>query len=277
MEAPLLSAEDFTRQYAQAVQSALPTTTVTIEKPLLVYIRSRVGHREATKIDLTKMWLKCKSDPGKRQATIAPSIEAIYNMTNFVDQPLQGEEFIDKIVPLVRNQTFVQSTLASKSKNKKPDAYYEKLFDGLYIVFGIEDPSGIRLLDTYYVEQRAHIAPIALRNRAVENIERILKNKIVIKAEGPIFRVETESNYEPSLVVSDKLIHELQTAVKGRLVVAIPNNAEMFICGDETPGALVKLKETAAEASNRGALPISQKLYIRDQGSWKVFTAFDSQ
>jgi uncharacterized protein YtpQ (UPF0354 family) len=277
LESPQLKPEDFTKHYMHAVQSALPSTNVTSEKPLLVFIKMRVGHREATKIDLTKMWLKCKDEPGKRRATIQPSIEAIYNMTNFVDQPLEGEEFIDKIVPLVRNEKFVQSTLTARTKNEKRDAYYDKLFHGLYVVYGVEDPSGIKLLDTYYVTSRAQIDPKTLRSRAVQNLERIVKNKVEIKAEGPIFRVKTESNYEPSLIISDKLARELQAAVKGRLVVSIPNNAEMFICGDETPGALQKLKETTAEAGNRGALPISQSLYVRDQGSWKIFTAFDSQ
>jgi uncharacterized protein YtpQ (UPF0354 family) len=134
----------------------------------------------------------------------------------------------------------------------------------------------IKVLTQDYLVNYAKTQRELLRAISLRNLERMLARKITLRADGPIYIVTVGGNYEPSLILLDNLVQNLAGRVKGKLVVALPTHDSLFICGDETPGALAKLKEVTDRALVKSKLPISDKLYVLDQGHWKVFQAFDS-
>jgi hypothetical protein len=281
-----LSADAFTQDYASAVQKATGMTNVAIEAPLIVRIKVHPGDSKSSKIDLHKIWQKCKDKPGDRAKVMEPGISALFDMVNFVTKPLEGEEQGDKVVPLLRNRHFLENLIAQRGGAKKSlanhfqpgdDVYYEAIFGGLFIIYSVHDPSGIRLLDSNYYTHHLALGAEALKARSVQNLERLTASTMSLEADGPILRVTTDDNYEPSLILSDRAIAILQKRVAGRLVVAIPDNNVLLICGDETPGALLKLKEATDQAYNHGKYKISDRLFVRDQGAWQTFTAFSSK
>jgi uncharacterized protein YtpQ (UPF0354 family) len=273
LEAKDLDEKQFTEVYSNALQALMPKSRVRIQAPLAISIRVDRHDQQDCKIDLKSLWQRCKDKPGHRQEIIAPVVKSFLSMFNFVNQPLAGEEFIDKIVPLVRSQRFIEAIKPQYGN----DFYNEKTFADLYIVYGIDDPKVTKILNQDYLTNYAKIRPEALKSLSLSNLERLVARNIYIRADGPIFIVTAGGDYEPSLLLLDKVVRDFQKSVKGRLVAAIPARDALFICGDETPGALEKLRDVAERARAKAKLPISDKLFIRDQGEWKVFKAFDSQ
>jgi uncharacterized protein YtpQ (UPF0354 family) len=175
----------------------------------------------------------------------------------------------------VRSERFVNAVAGSRPA-AAANMFYDKLFGDLYVVYAVDDPQLIKPLDNDYLYNYAKTKRETLRALSQRNLERMLAPKITMRADGPIFIVSAGGNYEPSLILLDKVVQNLAGRVKGKLVVAVPARDSLFICGDETPGALEKLKEVTARVLSRTKLPISDKFYIFDQGQWKVFKAFDS-
>jgi uncharacterized protein YtpQ (UPF0354 family) len=275
LESKTLTATEFTSLYGDAIQSAIPQSRVVIKSPLSLAVRVDPKDRHDCKIDLNKIWQACKDKPGHREELVTPKVKGFYSLINFVNQPLAGEEFIDKIVPLVRGERFIQA-LGGNRPAAKNNLFYDKLFGDLYIVYAVDDPLMIKVLTQDYLVNYAKTQRELLRAISLRNLERMLARKITLRADGPIYIVTVGGNYEPSLILLDNLVQNLAGRVKGKLVVALPTHDSLFICGDETPGALAKLKEVTDRALVKSKLPISDKLYVLDQGHWKVFQAFDS-
>jgi uncharacterized protein YtpQ (UPF0354 family) len=195
-------------------------------------------------------------------------------MVKFVNQPLEGEEYIDRVVPILRNESYLQSL---KERRAKHGYYYGKAFGDLYLIYAVHDMQYLRMVDNDFMINYAKIKQEQLKGLALKNLERMMAQKIVLHADGPIYSVSVGGEYEPSLLLLDKVVQNFKAHVKGRLVVAIPEKSTLFICGDETPGALEKLRDATNKAALSAKQPITDKLFVFDQGQWKIFTAFDSQ
>jgi uncharacterized protein YtpQ (UPF0354 family) len=273
LEAADLTDEQFTELYGKTIQTAAPRLRVTVTAPLLLAVRVDKQDQHDCKIDLHKIWLSCKDKPGQRSVLVAPLMKSFLGMINFVSAPLEGEEYVDKIVPILRNEQYLQ---ALKERRATKGYYYEKAFGDLYLIYAVHDPQYLKMLDNDFLKNYAKTKKELLKTIATKNLERIVAEKIVLHADGPIYSVTVGDDYEPSLLLLDKAVHNLSDHVKGRLVAAIPDKSTLLICGDETPGALEKLREATNKAMMLAKQPISDKLFIYDQGQWKVFKAFDS-
>jgi len=273
LEGPDLTEGQFTVLYGNAIQGAAPRSKVVVKAPLILAIRVDPKDQHDCKIDLHKLWLSCKSRPGHRKEFCLPQLRSFLSMINFVNQPLQGQEDIDKIVPLVRNERFVD--LISHGR-QGTDLYFEKTFGNLFIVYAVHDLQAPKMLDSDFLTNYAKIRKEDLKSVSLKNLEGLVAHQIVLRAEGPIFAVSAGGEYEPSLLLLDKVMQAFASKVKGKLVVSIPTKDSLFICGDETPGALQKLREVTEREIIRAKQPISDKCFIFDQGQWKIFKAFDS-
>jgi len=275
LEEANLTESQFTSLYGEAVHKVLPQTTIVIEGPLKLSVKVEKTDLHPCKVDLHKLWALCKDRPGHREEHVRPNIATIYSMVSFINRPLAGEDPIDKIVPLVRGPNFFQ---ALKTANGFPVEHllYEKLVSDLSIVYAVDDPQAPKPLDTDYVEHYAKTRRELVKGIALRNLERLMAKKVTIKPDGPIYAVTAGGVYEPSLILLDRFVHDFAGKVKGRLVVSLPTRETLFFCGDETPGALEKLRNVTDQVVVSSKVPVSEKLFVYDQGQWKVFKAFDN-
>ena len=274
LESKRLTAAEFTRLYGDALQAALPQSKVSVTAPLNLAVRVAATDQHDCKVDLTKLWQACKDKPGSREDLATPKVQAFYGMVKFINQPLAGEEYADKLVPLVRGEKLIQAITGNGTD--KTGLYYDKIFGDLYCVYAVDDQQEIKPVREDYLTNYAKVKKEELKTISLRNLQRIVADKITLRADGPISIVSVGGVYEPSLILLDKVVRHLAAHVKGRLIVAVPTRDSLFICGDETPTALTKLQEATSRAFAKTKLPISDKLYVLDQGQWKVFRAFDS-
>ncbi|MBS1992334.1 MAG: DUF1444 family protein [Cyanobacteria bacterium SZAS LIN-3] len=274
LEAKNLTESEFTSLYGEGIHKAMPQTQVIAEGPLKLSVRVAKTDRHSCKIDLHKLWALCKDRPGHREELVRPNMTTIYSMVAFIQEPLAGEDPVDKIVPLIRGEKFIQ-TVKNSGKGALEAMYYEKLFGDLYIVYGVDDPPAPKPMDRDYLEHYAKTKRELLKGTAMRNIERMLAQKVSLKPQGAIFNVTAGGTYDPSLILLDRYVKDMAGKVNGRLVAAIPTRETLFICGDATPGALAQLRQTTEQAARRSKMPVSENLFILDDGQWRVFKAFD--
>jgi len=271
-----LTESQFTSLYGEAVHKALPQTTIITEGPLKLSVKVEKTDQRACKVDLHKLWARCKDRPGHREELVRPNVATIYSMVTFVNQPLAGEDPIDKIVPLVRGQNFFQALKTSNKAFPVDQLFYEKLNSELFIVYAVDDPQAPKPLNTDFVEHYAKTKREEVKGLALRNLERLMAKVVTIRADGPIYGVTAGGVYEPSLILLDRFVRDFGSKVKGRLVISLPTRETLYFCGDETPGALKKLRDVTDQVVVTSKVPISEKLFVYDQGQWKVFQAFDN-
>jgi len=268
-----LSATVFTSLYAEAIKAALPRSTVTVVAPLKLYIKADTDDLHPCKIDLTKLWLSCKDSPGHRESIVRTHIQNFYGLINFNTQPVAGQDSIDRIVPLLRNEKFVKE-LSANSPKSNPNDYHDKFLDDLYVVYAVDSAQAIQSLKRSFLNLQVHVTPDKLNAISKKNLERMVARDITLRQDGPIYIVTVGGNYEPSLILLDQVLQKLAGHVSGRLVVSFPTRDSLFICGDKTPGALEKLRAVTDKALAKTEDPISKELYVLDQGHWQIFKAF---
>lgn len=182
---------------------------------------------------------------------------------------------ITLIVPVVKPIDFIEQAkrqLAAYSDKPVKDSdelYFESLSDSLVVVYAEDGPMTTRFLNRANIDD-LRLAPDALRELAIENLQRQLPDVEIFEKKG-LSQIIADGTYEPSLLLSDPLWESPDLSVKGDVVVAVPGRGELYLTGSDDRQLTDLLQRVSTQAYNASAYPISPELYVRRDGNWSTY------
>jgi uncharacterized protein YtpQ (UPF0354 family) len=245
-----LDAEGFTQLLAEAARAHLKGARVSVPEPLTVTTTLANGMTISTRLDT--MWAKAEDSPSER---VAGCERFIRTLTTAGDRPQTSSE---KIVPLIRDTTFVQ--LASKKPLKA-----EPFVTDLWIVYAYDCPDNFQ----YMFASDPGALP-QLRKQAIRYLRRTLP-PVERHGNGPVYMITAGGTFEASLLLLDEFWNEQAKAVDGDLVVAAPARDLLMFTGSRSQAGLKFLRRVIRETMERGSCDISKTLLLWHHGHWEEY------
>jgi len=114
------------------------------------------------------------------------------------------------------------------------------------------------------------IEPTDLPSLARSNLKRILP-EIEQHGEGPWYLLTAGGDYAASLLLFDDVWNTLSRSVEGDVVAAVPSRDVVLFTGVRSKDGIEWIKRKAHEIHEGGDHVVSQTLFRRVSGAWKVF------
>lgn len=263
--------ERFARRIAAALHKARPDCEVRVVSDLELRVRTPEG--DEWSCFLESAWDLHRSDPARFDGLLDRFVGV------WLQEPDAYPDAVDpsRIVPVVKDRPWLEETRAHLVEHGGEDAarrVHEDLNEDLVILYAEDSPDSIRYLQPQDVE-RLGIDPAELRRLACENLERLLpklETTVLRFDEGAsLIRIDAGGDYEPSLLLYDKLWEGLRGRVIGDPVVAIPRKEILLITGSDDAPGLRTLRRTATAAWQEGAHRLTPNLFVHRNGRFEPF------
>jgi uncharacterized protein YtpQ (UPF0354 family) len=169
------------------------------------------------------------------------------------------------VMPVIRS-------IEMRNGMPKSDSDYvlcEELAGDVGAFWVINKPTGLVYLTKVKLDQIG----LSIEQLKIISVQNIKSNIQEVKCEGGngMFMITAGGNFETSLLYSDTLWTQLQSNVKGTIVIGIPNRDLLLVTGSEDHENLKKMTEIIIDSFNKGSYPISKKLFMRENGKWMLF------
>jgi uncharacterized protein YtpQ (UPF0354 family) len=104
------------------------------------------------------------------------------------------------------------------------------------------------------------------------NLKRLATKNFRLKPMKSIYAVFVDGNFEASLVLIPELWEKiLKTHISNKFIVAIPARDMLVFCDSESQAGIRDLTALIKRVKNDGDRLLSDKLYIREDNSWKEY------
>jgi uncharacterized protein YtpQ (UPF0354 family) len=260
----LQSPEEFTRDFAAALQKARPGLQVTVVQDLELKLAREDGSSATSFLNIP-YGLYRQSPQGKDEILeryLAATLETLSQEIRPVDRT--------RIVPVLKDRGWLEETrLALRGKDGQPAPEYvaEDFNRELVIVYAEDSPNHVRYLTPDDLEP-AKVERGALKALAIENLKR-LSPKIEIKGEKGRYQVTGGESYDASLLLLDSIWTGGQLVVQGDPVVAIPNRELLLVTGSQDAEGIAKLRQVAEEGSTGNPYRLTSKLFVYRGGRFE--------
>ncbi len=258
-----MSRAEFTKQFAERLQSELPGAQVVIGSENEIRVKS--AKREMPTMFLDNAYADYVRDPNDLSALIQKYARS------YIETPA-SEDPIDRsrIVPIIKDRSWIaemQRSLRARGAVTTPDCVFDDLNEELVIVYAEDNPRSIRYLIPQNLQEIGATRG-ELRGLAVENLRRLLSN-IVVRPHPLASIVTADGNYEASLLLFDELWTKGQIQVDGDIVVAVPARDTLLVTGSRNPAGIAKVREMASEWVRESSYHLTDTLFVYRNGSFK--------
>ena len=256
----------FTREYAAALQKALPDTQVEIAEDLHLKVTPKgKGEHQLFLDNAYKMF---EQNPEEKSAIIKEYITA------WLETITESKDEIDPthIVPVIKDRPWlheVQQALLERGAKRPIEYVYDDLNAELVVLYAEDSPKNIR----YLVPENLSSLKIErenLRALACQNLKAILP-KIECRGDSGTYMLTAGGNYEASLLLLDSIWAGKQIEVKGEFVVAIPSRDLLLVTGSEDKEGLLRLREIIKKNFESSSYRLTPKLFVYHEGKWLEF------
>lgn len=174
-----------------------------------------------------------------------------------------------RIVPIIKDIQYLEGVeRLTTDGNNEIGLVYEKLNDGLLVVFAEDTENSISYFDKEKLSKTSLTGD--LFSLALENLENILPD-IQKHGDNPLFMLTAGGDYEASLILLDFIWTKENFPVDGEIVIAVPSRDLLLITGSESPDGLKKMKQLADETIKKGSYTLTSTFFIRSEGKWEKF------
>ena len=260
---PDLSARAFTERVAAGLAAKLPGSKTTVAGDLQITIRRAEGSE--IMLSVRNLYQDYKSNP----ANIGAIIDA-YAAGLAEQRPARAAAKLDatRIVPVIKDRQWLEDNRqAFRAKAPDFEFLFEDFNDQLVIVYAEDTASRTRYL---MANEDTGIDRAALRQRAVDNLLRLLP-KIEVRNHDDVFSlISAGGDYEASLLLAD-IWRDGQIKVDGDIVVAIPAKDVLLVTGSKNRKGLSAVRKLAAELAGQGRYRLTDALFVYRNGRFVKF------
>jgi uncharacterized protein YtpQ (UPF0354 family) len=254
----------FTKEYADALQTASPGTSIQIVKDMELKVAPRGGSETTCFLD--NAYDTYKQDPASKTAIIQKFVSAY--LDTITSKAKTGVD-TTRIVPVIKDRPWLEETrmaLRSRGAKEVPEMVSEDFSPDLIILYAEDSPKNIRYLTTKDLAE-AKIEQKDLRALACENLKKILPPIERVGTNG-LYALTAGGDYEASLLLIDSIWDAKKLEVNGDFVVAIPSRGTLVVTGTGNPEAIASLREIAKKEAAEGAYRLTPKLFVRREGKF---------
>ncbi|MHC4527585.1 MAG: DUF1444 family protein, partial [Planctomycetota bacterium] len=248
-----------------AVKERLPEAEVEITAVL--ELRVRVPTSESKfKCWLGNVWAECADKPGRRRQICNRYIEAFAkSVTNGPDATAARDPKL--VVPVLKCTDHIDQ-LPVQNDGSKP-IVAEHFAADIWIVYAyaLDDQIAFFADDEL---QLLNMTMAEVRRLAVRNLARILP-EVRRYGQGPVYLISAGGNYEPSLLLFEKLWDDQKGLVSGDIVAAVPCASMLMFTGSESTEGIEIIKAAIDEVFEKEPHWISQSLLVRRNNKWQPF------
>jgi uncharacterized protein YtpQ (UPF0354 family) len=258
---PPLSPQAFTQEFARALTSAMPKSTVLVRGELELLVKDPNGAERT--LFLTNMYQDYTRDPARFGDIVKTFVAAML-------KPGKAPAKLDpaRIVPVIKDrQWLVELNRTLKAQGHAQEHLADDFNNELVIVYAEDDPTRMRYLTS---DEDIGIARAELRKRAVDNLRRILP-KIEMQGDDHVLMVSAGGDYEASLLLIDEIWSGGQLKVNGDIVVAIPARDVLLVTGSHDRSGLKRMREAAAKLVAQGPYGLTDALFVYRNGRFTKF------
>lgn len=257
LESPTLKREELFRLYADAIKARFTPRKVSFQSPDRLDIESVDGRN--IKVFLENLWIQCRSSTEPRGLVFERHLAALESV--MVPQTVSAGK--ENVVPIIKDDEYLAVDDGSESVVK------EHLSGDIWVVYALDLPKATQALTESRMKE-LEIEPRDLRSLAMSNLRRILP-EIEQHGDGPWYMLTAGGDYTASLLLFDDVWNTLSQSVEGDIVAAVPSRDVVLFTGARSKDGIEWVKRKAHEIHQGGDHVVSQTLFRRVSGEWKVF------
>lgn len=169
---------------------------------------------------------------------------------------------LSKITPVIKSADFIDevSNLIGVADSTKSLPIFEKYNNELLVVYAEDDEKSVR----YFTQNdfnKLHIRRDSVSEIALDNLERML-TKVEKTGNKGRYMVTAGGTYEASLLLFNSAFWSSKNfAVKGDIVVAVPNRDMLLVTGSKDKANLDWMRARAQESYDSGSYQVSPFLF----------------
>ena len=260
-----VSPTDYTKEYASALQRAVPELRIAIKADMEIAVTTKDGHETTTFLD--NSYKEYLSSPGNKAEVIQKYVSA------FLEPRIQTEQ-VDRtrITPVIKDRAWlseIKEGMKARGAREVPENVWEPLNDELVVVYVEDSPKNLRYLSPKDVPMLS-LKVEELRPLAVKNL-RALSLNIQIQGGNGIFMITAGGDYEASLILFDEFWDRSRIEVDGDYVIAVPSRDMLLITGSRNRTGIEKLRGLASKVIAEAPYRLTADLFVYRDGKFSKF------
>ena len=262
--AETLSPRDFTEEIAKAIQTAVPSATVQVERELEVEIAYSNGQNLTA--ELTTSYNAYRKEPQRLNGIIDLHVQRLATPAWAKTQIKLDHS---TIIPVVKNKKWLEDVERQiKAAGVDQTPLVDDFVDDLVVAYAEDTRRIFRYIARHeYKGKWEHLRPLAL-----ENLERVVPKIQIRGLTEDVTVVSVGDDYTSSLLVVDALWSSPERfRVKGDVVAAIPARDAILVIGSAS-GKIREFRRLVAEIYAQGPNPLSQTLLVHRNSRFMSFT-----
>lgn len=262
---PGLTQEQFTELYAEALKQRLGNAEVEISDVGELRV-SVPGSETKYHCWLGNAWLECSQYPERRAEV---SNRYLDSFARHLCEPsgVLVDKDVNAIVPVMNSTEFINN-LPLQGDGTKP-IVAEHLVADIWILYAWHLRDKISYI-TQDDLSALNMTMSEIRAAAVRNLRQKL-SELRIYGEESIHIISADGNYEPGLLLIDKLWESEKINVAGDVVAAIPCRGMLIVTGSEDHEGIEKVRAVVDKMYGSEPHGISTTLLVRKGGKWEPF------
>jgi uncharacterized protein YtpQ (UPF0354 family) len=265
---PVLTPAQFTQEVASELQRLGPHRNFQIVEDL--EIKGTISHKYPGEISLQNAYRDYLHSPDQKAVIIAHWVSALLEAWN-----IKKDAAIDssRVLPVLEHNSRLRGkTEKATSVGADPGEYaHQRFTEDLIIQYVVDAPKFMLHLTNQHLAD-LNVSVEELHKIAVTNLIQMLPAPAILEA-GGFYRIQTDNNYEASLVFLDDIWDKFPFNVPGEIVVAVPARDSLLVTGSKVPNGVRILSKLAQEVYGNSSYPISSELLIRREGKFVQYGA----
>ncbi len=264
-KSPVLSPEQFTDEFAEALRKSSPGHKVEVVRDLELKVTT--SDREERTCYLHNAYATYKRDPTEMvvvQKSFITALETVMAPRKSIEPTC--------IVPVIKDRLWLEEglqTVLNSGAQDVPEYICDDLNEDLIVLYAEDLPGAMRFLVREDLDA-ARIERKQLRTLACENLKRLLP-KIECHGSDGFYMITAGGTYEASLLLLNSIWTHEQMDVQGHIVVAIPTRDLLLVTGSGYPEGIDKVRQMAQQAYGEGAYRLTPKLFVYRDGCFTEF------
>ncbi len=257
-----ITAKEFTADFVASLRAANADIDIQEVEALQVKVTTSTGTEH--KVYLDNAYSLYLQDNEALQETVDLYVTSLLETIAAEEAPVSASN----IVPIIKDDGWLDE-LARATGGELPDYFRRPLVDGLFVIYAEDRPTNIRYVEKSALED-AGIDTDAIATLSVENLLEKLPD-IEVHGENGLYMVTAGGNFEASLLLVDSIWDGANFDVKGDILVSIPARDILLVSGSGETQQLARLMEMTESAYAESPYYISEALYVRTAGGWKLY------
>ena len=146
----------------------------------------------------------------------------------------------------------------------------EHLAGDLWIVYAFDTPEAMLTMQNKHLRE-LDLKTQHLRPLAIENLRRILP-PVLQHGDGPVYMLTAGADYVASLMLFDDIWDEIQEAIEGDIVAAVPSRDTLLFTDSTSKEGIEELRASITRITNSGGYLVSSTMFRRTSDGWKPFS-----